>query len=124
MNLAASRCPVSPFPPPLAFACELGCARAVRRHVRGRVIEGGRPDLTDDAEAVAAELFANAVQAQIQQCVTTAINVQAIMHGRAVLIEVHDHAQGGPFLRDLGRDWLTAESGRGMHMVSRITQGQ
>jgi hypothetical protein len=84
---------------------------------------GGRPELADEAEAVAGELFANAMQAQLRQRVTTVINVQAIVQGHSVVIEVYDHAEGGPFLRDLDREWQTAESGRGMWMVNSITRG-
>jgi hypothetical protein len=122
MNLQESpRSVVSP--PPLPFACDLASVRAVRRYVRDRAIAGGRSDLADEAESVAGELFANAVQAQTRQRVTTVISVQAVVHGYALAVEVYDHAQGGPFLHDLSRDWLTAERGRGMHMVHRITQG-
>jgi hypothetical protein len=122
MNLQATRGVVCPSPP-LSFACDPASGRAVRRHVRERAVAGGWPELADDAEAVAGELFANAVQAQVRQRVTTVINVQAIVQGYCVVIEVYDHAQGGPFLRDLGREWQTAESGRGMHMVNSVTRG-
>jgi Histidine kinase-like ATPase domain len=122
MNLQATRCAVYPSPP-RSFACDPASGRAVRRHVRDRAIAGGRPELADEAEAVAGELFANAVQAQRRQRVTTVINVQAIVQGHSVVIEVYDHAEGGPFLRDLGSERETAERGRGMWMVNGITRG-
>jgi hypothetical protein len=122
MNPQATRCVACPSPP-LAFACDPSSGRAVRRHVRGRAVAGGRPELADEAEAVAAELFANAMEAQMRQRITTVINVQAVVQGHSVVIEVYDHAQGGPFLRDLGREWQTAESGRGMWLVNSITRG-
>ena len=84
---------------------------------------GGRPELADEAQTVASELFANAMQAQLRQRVATVINVQAIVQGHSVVIEVYDHAEGSPFLRDLGREWQTAESGRGMWLVNSITRG-
>jgi hypothetical protein len=118
-----TRCVVHPSPPPLSFACHPESGRAVRRHVRDRAIDGGRPELADDAATVASELFANAMEAQLGQRVTTVINVQAVVQGRSVVIEIYDHAEGGPFLRDLGREWQTAEHGRGMWMVDSITRG-
>ena len=123
MNLQATRCTARPSPPPLSFPCDPASGRAVRRYVRDRAIAGGRPELADEAEAVAGELFANAMGAQLRQRVTTVINVQAVVQGYAVVIEVYDHAQGSPFLRDLGREWQTAENGRGMHLVNAITRG-
>lgn len=122
MNLQATRCTVYPSPP-LSFACDPESGRAVRRHVRDRAVAGGRPELADEAQTVASELFANAMQAQLEQRITTVINVQAIVRGHSVVIEVYDHAEGGPFLRDLGREWQTAEHGRGMWMVNSITRG-
>jgi len=122
VNLQATRCTVHPSPP-LSFECDPASGHAVRRYVRDRAIAGGRPELADDAEAVAGELFANAVEAQLAQCVTTAINAQAVVEGCSVMIEVYDHAQGAPFLRDLRRKWATAEFGRGLHMVNAITRG-
>jgi len=122
MSLQASRCSVT-SPPPLSFTCDPASGRAVRRHVRDRAVAGGRPELADEAEAVAAELFANAMEAQLRQRVTTVINVQAVVQGGCVVVEVYDHAQGGPFLRDLGCEWQTAESGRGMWLVNSITRG-
>jgi len=123
MNLQATRCAVHPSPPPLSFACDPACGRAVRRYVRDRAIAGGRSELADEAEAVAGELFANAMEAQLGQRVTTVINVQAIVQGYSVTVEVYDHAQGAPFLRDLDREWSTAERGRGMHLVNALTRG-
>jgi hypothetical protein len=125
MSTAGIREPgmVYPSPPPLSFACDPVSGRAVRRYVRDRAIAGGRPELADEAEAVAGELFANAIEAQLRQRVTTVISVQAVVQGLAVVIEVYDHAQGGPFLRDLGGEWQTAENGRGMHLVNAITRG-
>lgn len=122
MNLQAARCAVHPSPP-LSFACKPESGRAVRRYARDRAIVGGRPELADEAQTVAGELFANAMQAQRRQRVATVITVQAIVDGRSVVIEVYDHAEGGPFLRDLGREWQTAEHGRGMWMVNGITHG-
>jgi hypothetical protein len=55
--------------------------------------------------------------------VTTVINVQSVAQGGCVVVEVYDHAQGGPFLRDLGREWQTADSGRGMWLVDSVTRG-
>jgi anti-sigma regulatory factor (Ser/Thr protein kinase) len=122
MNPQATRRVAHPSPP-LAFACDPASGRAVRRHVRDLAAAGGRLELADEAEAVAAELFANAIEAQLRQRVTTVINVQAVVQGGCVVVEVYDHAQGGPFLRDLGREWQTAESGRGMWLVNSITHG-
>jgi hypothetical protein len=122
MDLQATRCAVYPSPP-LSFACDPACGRAVRRYVRDRAVAGGRPELADDAEAVAGELFANAVEAQLGQRVTTVINVQAIVEGYSVTIEAYDHAQGAPFLRNLAREWQTAVNGRGLHIVNAITRG-
>jgi hypothetical protein len=39
-----------------------------------------------------------------------------------VLIEVHDEAVGAPNVRDV--DPKTAETGRGLHLVQRLTGGQ
>ena len=122
MNLQATRCAVYPSPP-VPFKCDPAAGRAVRRYVRDRAIAGGRPDLADESELIAAELFANAIDAQLRQCVTTVINVQATVQGHSVVIEIYDHAEGGPFLRDLGDNWQTAEHGRGMWMVNSITRG-
>jgi anti-sigma regulatory factor (Ser/Thr protein kinase) len=122
MSFQASRCSVI-SPPPLAFTCHPASGRAVRRHVRDRAVSVGRLELADDAEAVAGELFANAIEAQLRQRVTTVINVQLVVQGGSVVVEVYDHAQGGPFLRDLGREWQTAEHGRGMWLVNSITRG-
>jgi anti-sigma regulatory factor (Ser/Thr protein kinase) len=122
MNPQATRCVVHPSPP-LTFACDPASGSAVRRYVRDRAATGGRPELGDDAEAVAAELFANAIEAQLRQRVTTVISVQAVVQGSSVVVEVYDHAQGSPFLRDLGREWQTAENGRGMWLVDSITRG-
>jgi hypothetical protein len=122
MNPQATRCTVYPSPP-LPFACNPESGRAVRRYVRDRAVAGGRPELADEAQTVASELFANAMQAQLQQRVATVIIVQAIVQGHSVVIEVYDHAEGGPFLRDLSREWQTAEHGRGMWMVNSITRG-
>jgi hypothetical protein len=55
--------------------------------------------------------------------VTTVINVQSVAQGGCVVVEVYDHAQGGPFLRDLGREWQTVDSGRGMWLVDSVTRG-
>jgi hypothetical protein len=123
MSLQETPRTVHPSPPPLSFACDPVSGRSVRRYVRDRAIAGGRPELADDAEAIVGELFGNAIEAQLRQSVTTVINVQAIVQDYAVVIEVYDHAQGGPFLRDLGREWQTAENGRGMHLVNAITRG-
>jgi hypothetical protein len=123
MNLQATRYTVHALSPPLSFACDPTSGCAVRRYVRDRAIVGGRPELADEAEAVAAELFANAMEAQLHQGVTTVINAQAIVAGYSMTIEVYDHAQGAPFLRDLGREWRTAEHGRGLYMVNAITRG-
>jgi hypothetical protein len=124
MNLQATRYPVRSSSPPLSFACDPASGCAVRRYVRDRAVAGGRLELVDEAEAVAGELFANAMEAQLRQGVTTVINAQAIVRGYSVTIEVYDHAQGAPFLRNQGREWLTAERGRGLYMVNAITRGR
>jgi hypothetical protein len=124
MNLQATRYTVRSSSPPLSFACDPASGCAVRGYVRDRAIAGGRPELVDEAEAVAGELFANAMEAQLHQGVTTVINAQAIVLGYSVTIEVYDHAQGAPFLRNQGREWQTAERGRGLYMVNAITRGR
>jgi hypothetical protein len=66
-------------------------------------------------------MFANAVRAQLAQHVSTVISVQAIVQAGTVILDVYDHADGRPVLRRI--DPATATSGRGLHMVDRITRG-
>lgn len=106
---------------PLAFACDPEQARAVRSHVRNRVVVGGRAELAQDAVTVVSELFANAVTAQLRQGITTVIPVQASVHGTTITIDLYDHANGKPVLRPVGPDSL---SGRGLHMVHALTGGR
>jgi hypothetical protein len=121
MTTQQSPCPVI-YPPPLAFECQPECTRDVRRYVRSRVIEGGRPDLVEESVTVASELFGNAVRAQVWQGIAAEISVQCCVQGTAVLIDCYDRAAGWPELLDI--DPVAAESGRGLHIVDSITRGQ
>lgn len=116
-----SPCPVI-YPLPLAFECRPGLTQDVRRYVRSRVTEGGRADLAEESMTVASELFGNAVKAQCWQAIATVISVQCCVQGQAVLIDCYDHAAGRPVLLDI--DPVTAESGRGLHLVEAITRGR
>lgn len=121
MTVATGPNPWEVSPPPVPFPCAPESVAEVRRYVRGRVTGGGRADLADEAETVASELFANAVRAQLCQHVSTVISVQAIVQEGTVVLDVYDHADGRPVLRRI--DPVTATSGRGLHMVDRITRG-
>lgn len=90
--------------------------RAARAAAREQLSLWGRPDLADEAEAVVAELVANAVTASAPG--STPIAMRLALTGSSVRIEVFDSAPGVPAAVAAGPD---AESGRGLAMVAALT---
>jgi hypothetical protein len=103
-----------------------GTARA---HVKA-VLTGWQMDgLSDVCELVASELITNALRASSTPTGEPAyiggrmavIGLRLHSNGARLLIEVFDQAPGRPVLRHVSAD---AESGRGLAMVDRLTDGR
>jgi anti-sigma regulatory factor (Ser/Thr protein kinase) len=117
---------VTPAPPdhrtvlarsaPLWLGAYDSSPRTARASARAWLSQWGRDDLSDDTEAVVAELVANAVQASEQDA--TPVALRLVLATASVMVEVFDNAPGLPAPRE--PDYL-AESGRGLHLVAALS---
>lgn len=91
-------------------------ARMARFYLRAALAYHGLGGYADDAEAVAAELIANAVTHAPAPVVTLALTwMQA---SRALGIVVTDPSPQPPVIRNPGKD---TEHGRGLHIVEALS---
>jgi anti-sigma regulatory factor (Ser/Thr protein kinase) len=90
--------------------------RTARASARAWLSQWGRNDLSDDTEAVVAELVANAVQASERDA--TPVALRLVLTPASVLVEVFDRAPGLPAPREADH---AAESGRGLHLVAALS---
>ena len=91
--------------------------RTARASARAWLSQWGRTELSDDTEAVVAELVANAVQASERDA--TPVALRLVLAPASVVVEVFDTAPGLPVPRD--PDYVT-ESGRGLHLVAALSR--
>lgn len=114
---------------PVYGALETASASA-RAYVRATLAWWRMAHMTDDAEAVVAELIANAVNASrsrqggfiyVNDRMPT-IRVCLLTGGSQLLIECWDEAPGVPQLKQI--DFATAESGRGLNMINALSGGE
>ncbi len=114
---------------PVYGALETASASA-RAYIRATLAGWRMAHMTDDGEAVVAELIANAVNASrsrqggfiyINGRMPT-IRVCLLTGGSQLLIECWDEAPGVPQLRQI--DYATAESGRGLNMINALSGGE
>ena len=91
--------------------------RTARASARAWLLQWGRADLSDDTEAVVAELVANAVQASERDA--TPVALRLVLGPASVVVEVFDTAPGLPAPREA--DYV-AESGRGLHLVAALSR--
>lgn len=92
-----------------------------RMHLRAALVRWELADLVETAELVLSELLTNAVR----HAGTPSDRQVETRYGRlpegGVRIEVHDAGDDCPHLRDVA---LTDTSGRGLHLVAALTQGE
>jgi anti-sigma regulatory factor (Ser/Thr protein kinase) len=91
--------------------------RTARASARAWLSQWGRGDLSDDTEAVVAELVANAVQAS--ERAATPVALRLVLAPGSVVVEVFDNAPGVPAPREADH---IAESGRGLHLVAALSR--
>jgi len=93
-------------------------ARMARFYVRAALTYHGLGGYTDDAEAVTAELIANAVTHAPAPVVTLALTWLEGIRGLAIVVT--DPSPLPPVKRDLGKD--NTEHGRGLHIVEALSE--
>jgi anti-sigma regulatory factor (Ser/Thr protein kinase) len=119
--LTRAATPLSSATPP--FAALSTAPSMARGHVRATLAGWGLTDLTEDAEMIASELVANAVEASAMATDgtgTLVIRLCLLTDGDVLTIESWDQAPGFPVLREAD---ALAETGRGLAIVDAITGG-
>jgi anti-sigma regulatory factor (Ser/Thr protein kinase) len=111
---------MSATPPFAAIKTAPGLARG---HVGATLAEWGLGEYADDAQLIASELVANAVNASSPVLASgrmRVIRVCLVTDGDALTIECWDQAPGFPVLREAD---ALAETGRGLAVIDVITGG-
>ncbi|MFG2007035.1 SpoIIE family protein phosphatase [Spirillospora sp. NPDC048911] len=90
-------------------------ARRARGLIRDRLDRWGLSELSDSAELLASELVTNAIQHADGQITLRLVREEGLV------VEVFDGTDGRPRIRRC-EDGLTAESGRGLHVVGRLAR--
>jgi anti-sigma regulatory factor (Ser/Thr protein kinase) len=112
---------MSATPPFAAIKTAPGLARG---HVRATLAEWGLGEYADDAQRIASELVANAVNASAPVLASgrmLVIRLCLLTDGGVLTIECWDQAPGFPVLREAD---ALAETGRGLAIVDAITGGR
>jgi anti-sigma regulatory factor (Ser/Thr protein kinase) len=115
-----TRTAMSATPPFAAIKTAPGLARG---HVRATLAEWGLGEYADDAQRIASELVANAVNASAPVLASgrmLVIRLCLLTDGDVLTIECWDQAPGFPMLREAD---ALAETGRGLAIVDAITRG-
>jgi anti-sigma regulatory factor (Ser/Thr protein kinase) len=119
--LARAVTPLSSATPP--FAALSTAPSMARGHVRAALAGWGLAKLIDDAETIASELVANAVEASTRATggtKTLVIRLCLLTDGDVLAIECWDQAPGFPMLREAN---ALAETGHGLAIIDAITDG-
>ncbi|MER7757193.1 ATP-binding protein [Kitasatospora sp. NPDC097643] len=118
--LQAAHVPPSapPGPATLRLPYEPQSARPARRMVRAKLTEWGLPELVDDAELIISELVGNAVKTGCRTHMIVGIRRPT---AGLVRLLVSDGSAAPPVWIDAD---TSAESGRGVALVHRLTNGK